>query len=71
MKALVDQWIDHQTSDLGVAGSSPVGGLTFWFCPRIPLLYKNMDGGPTIDGIPTEREERAERTLYYTNIITV
>jgi hypothetical protein len=26
-EALVDQWIDHQTSDLGVAGSSPVGGL--------------------------------------------
>ena len=27
IQALVDQWIDHQTSDLGVAGSSPVGGL--------------------------------------------
>ena len=27
--ALVAQWIEHQTSNLGVAGSSPAGGRCF------------------------------------------
>ena len=29
--ALVAQWIEHQTSNLGVAGSSPAKGITFIF----------------------------------------
>ena len=28
--ALVAQWIEHQTSNLGVAGSSPGRGISFW-----------------------------------------
>jgi hypothetical protein len=28
--ALVAQWIEHQTSNLGVAGSSPARGISFW-----------------------------------------
>jgi hypothetical protein len=28
--ALVAQWIEHQTSNLGVAGSSPARGIYFW-----------------------------------------
>ena len=28
--ALVAQWIEHQTSNLGVAGSSPARGIPFW-----------------------------------------
>ena len=29
MQALVAQWIEHQTSNLGVAGSSPARGTVF------------------------------------------
>ena len=29
-QALVAQWIEHQTSNLGVAGSSPARGIPFW-----------------------------------------
>ena len=28
--ALVAQWIEHQTSNLGVAGSSRARGIPFW-----------------------------------------
>ena len=28
--ALVAQWIEHQTSNLGVAGSSPATVISFW-----------------------------------------
>ena len=34
--ALVAQWIEHQTSNLGVAGSSPAGG-TFKQAKNIDL----------------------------------
>ena len=29
------QWIEHQTSNLGVAGSSPAEGTPFLFCSAI------------------------------------
>ena len=36
--ALVAQWIEHQTSNLGVAGSSPARGSVFWPARRVATV---------------------------------
>jgi hypothetical protein len=61
VNALVAQWIEHQTSNLGVAGSSPAWGkIIFWtVCVclrrgRLAQLVERWSNKPLVVGsIPT------------------
>jgi hypothetical protein len=50
VSALVAQWIEHQTSNLGVAGSSPARGILFdivlaSFCFWVPTSVQVWPSG--------------------------
>jgi hypothetical protein len=55
VNALVAQWIEHQTSNLGVAGSSPAWGrFPFWTCTqqggRLAQLVERWSNKPLVVG---------------------
>ena len=63
--ARVAQWIEHQTSNLGVAGSSPAMGMIFFFvsiyllmCSFINFFYLIFSMGTIIVLISVGRVER-------------
>lgn len=67
--AFVAQWIEHQTSNLGVAGSSPAEGTPFLFCfaiitgnkKREQTLFQVKRG---VDPLRRAKKKKKRRTMH-------